>query len=125
VSVEGTGDRVTAGSGNGDIRVTTTRGPVSAKTGNGEVWVRMDALGPEAPMDFTSGNGGVTVLLPGTFEGEVEIMTGNGEFQSDFPITTQGRFSMHRLRGRIGKGGPQLRLRTGNGDIELRRVAAR
>ncbi|HWP36810.1 MAG TPA: DUF4097 family beta strand repeat-containing protein [Gemmatimonadales bacterium] len=124
VSVEGAGDRVTANSGNGDIRVTTARGPVSAGTGNGEVWVRMDALGASAPMDFTSGNGSVTVLLPAAFEGDIEIMTGNGEFESDFPITTQGRFSTHRLAGRIGKGGPHLRLRTGNGDIELRRVTA-
>lgn len=125
VSVDGAGDRVTAQSGNGNVRVTTARGPVTAETGNGQVWVRMDALGASAPMEFSSGNGTVTVELPEGFEGDIEAATGNGEFQSDFPITTQGRFSTHRLTGRIGRGGPAIRLRTGNGDIELRRVAGR
>ena len=125
VSVEGAGDRVTAYSGNGDVRVTTGRGPVTVETGNGQVWVRMETLGTSAPMEFSSGNGTVTVLLPEGFEGDIEARTGNGEFQSDFPITTQGRFSRHRLSGRIGRGGPVIRLRSGNGDIELRRVAGR
>ncbi|HEX9579982.1 MAG TPA: DUF4097 family beta strand repeat-containing protein [Gemmatimonadales bacterium] len=123
LSVDGAGDRVTARSGNGDVRVTTARGPVDASTGNGRVWVRMETLPEPASMDFHTGNGTVTVMLPDTFEGDIEATTGNGDVESDFPITTQGRFSRHRLFGRIGRGGPTLELRTGNGDIELRRLA--
>jgi hypothetical protein len=124
VSVDA-GDRVTAHSGNGNVRVTTARGPVNAESGNGRVSVRMDALGPAAPMEFASGNGTVTVHLPDGFEGDLEASTGNGGVESEFPITVQGRFSLQRLTGRVGRGGPAIRLRSGNGDIELRRVTGR
>ncbi|HXV85763.1 MAG TPA: DUF4097 family beta strand repeat-containing protein [Gemmatimonadales bacterium] len=124
LSVEGAGAEVVARSGNGDVRVTTARGPVNASTGNGRVWVRMEALPAPASMDFHTGNGTVTVFLPDSFEGDIQASTGNGDVDSDFPITTTGRFSRHRLAGRIGRGGPTLDLRTGNGDIELRKVAA-
>jgi DUF4097 and DUF4098 domain-containing protein YvlB len=70
----------------------------------------------------SSGNGAVNVTGATS---EVEARSGNGEVTSDFPITTTGRFSSHRLSGRIGQGGASLRLHTGNGDIELRRLAAR
>ena len=119
VSVDGARARVEARSGNGAVRVTTAQGPVNASTGNGEVWVRMEGLPTPQPMDFHSGNGTITVMLPDGFAGQLEASTGNGDIESDFPITTQGRFSPSRLSGRIGSGGPTIRLRTGNGDIEL------
>jgi DUF4097 and DUF4098 domain-containing protein YvlB len=123
VSVDGAGDRVDASSGNGDIRVTTALGPVSATTGNGRVWVRMERLTEASSMDFRTGKGTITVTLPDNLAADIEATTGNGQVDSDFPITTQGRFSTHRLFGRIGGGGPRLELRTGNGDIELRKLA--
>jgi hypothetical protein len=62
------------------------------------------------------------VLLPAAFQGEVDSQTGNGKVMTDFPISVDGRLDSQHLRGTIGKGGPRIRLSTGNGDLELRKV---
>src|SRR5688500_5276954 len=72
VSVTRAAGPVRASSGNGAVVVATTRGPVSASSGNGDVEVSMDAI-EDVPedMEFSSGNGTVTVTVPESFNGEL------------------------------------------------------
>ena len=121
VTVEGADAPVTARSGNGAVRVSTARGPVSASTGNGRIDVRVEAVRGE-DMEFRTGNGNVTVALPRDFEGELEARSGHGQVHSDFPITLTGPVRTGHVRGVIGRGGPRLRMSTGNGRLELRRI---
>jgi putative adhesin len=122
VTVEGARGPVEAHSGNGDVNVATSLGPVSATSGNGDIIVTMDALGDRENMQFTTGNGRIRLSLPSNFAGELEASTGNGDVVSDFPITLTGRLSKSHIRGTIGRGGPRLKLVSGNGQIELRAV---
>jgi DUF4097 and DUF4098 domain-containing protein YvlB len=122
VTVDNVRGPVTATTGNGDVSVTAVQGPVSANSGNGDLRVRMTELKGADDMDFTTGNGRIEITVPEGFGAQVEASTGNGSIQTDFPIQVSGRISKTRLRGTIGQGGRRLRLITGNGTIELRRI---
>ena len=122
VSVEHAGGPVRASSGNGRVIVATTRGPVNASSGNGDVEVSMDAIADVSDdMELSSGNGTITVTVPADFAGELDASTGSGKFYSDFPMTLRGRIDPQHVRATIGKGGRRLTMRSGNGDVELRK----
>lgn len=121
VMISGAGGPVDVSSGSGSIRVATTSGPVQASTGNGSIDVTMDRLRGSPDMSFTTGNGRITVQVPEGYGAELESSTGNGSVSVDFPLRTQGRISSTRVRGTIGDGGGRLVLRSGNGDLTVRR----
>jgi hypothetical protein len=112
--------RVTTG--NGRVHVTTSEGPVEARSGNGDIDVRMSSLRARENMSFHTGSGDVSLTLPASYNGELDASTGNGEVSSDFDLKVKGRLDPHRIRATIGEGGPTLRLTTGNGRLELRKL---
>lgn len=123
LEVDGATGPVRANTGNGRVYVLTSTGPVNATTGNGEIDVRMKTISGSSDMEFTTGNGSVTVALPSNFSGELDASTGHGEFRSDFEIRVIGRLNPRHVRGTIGTGsGRRIRMSSGNGRIELRRV---
>lgn len=122
LEIDGATGPVRANTGNGRVYVVTSSGPVSVHTGNGEIDVRMRALQTEADMEFTTGNGAVTVALPSNFNGDIDASTGHGEFRSDFEIKILGRLNPRHIRGTIGAGGRRIRMTSGNGRLELRRA---
>lgn len=121
VTVDGARGPVEVSTGNGDIRVATSRGPVSARSGNGDIDVAMDELDGSPDMEFTTGNGRITLTVPDGFGAELRSNTGNGRVDVDFPLTVRGRITRHRVDGTLGNGGGRLELRTGNGNLEIRR----
>lgn len=121
VTVEGASGPVDASSGNGDIRVTTSLGPVTASSGNGSIDVSMDRLDGSPEMNFSTGNGRITVAVPEGFGAELVSSTGNGRVSVDFPIQMRGRLDPSRIRGTIGKGGGRLVMSSGNGDLAIQR----
>jgi hypothetical protein len=124
VSVDGARGPVNASSGNGQVTITTATGPVNASTGNGRIEVAMASLRASDDMEFSSGNGSVTLTLPGDFAANLEATTGNGGIHTDFPLQVRGRMSSHQLSGQIGGGGRRLHISTGNGSIYLRRTGS-
>lgn len=122
VSVFGARGPIEAWSGNGDVSIATTRGPASAWSGNGDVRARIESLGARADMKFTTGNGDIELEVPEDFSAELEVDLGHGDLLTDFPLRLEGRMSRHHIRASVGEGGPRVRLHTGNGDVELRRI---
>lgn len=123
VTVDRAGGGVDASTGNGRVTVSTSQGPVRASSGNGAIDVRMASLRGSEDMTFSTGNGRVSVRLPASFTGTLDLGTGSGEAYSDFPVTVQGRLQARRLVGTVGDGdGPRVRVRSGNGSVEVRRV---
>jgi DUF4097 and DUF4098 domain-containing protein YvlB len=119
VSVDRADGEVDANSGNGDIRVTTARGPVSAHTGNGGIDVAMSTLVRDGDMEFSTGNGSITVKFPSNLSASIEA---NGSFR-DFETIAMGRgWSGNHVRGTIGSGARRIRLSTGNGRIALKKI---
>ncbi len=113
---------VRASSGNGRVSVSTAAGPVHASTGNGNIEVAMSSLPGDGDMRFSSGNGSITLRVPADFSAELTARTGNGGFETDFPVQIQGTFSRNRFEGTIGSGGRNVRMTTGRGTIRVLRA---
>lgn len=121
VTVEGARGSVEANTGNGDVRVSTSSGPVNVRSGNGDIEVSMDRLERSSAMTFTTGNGRISLTVPEGFGAEINGSTGSGTISTDMPIRLTGSINPRRIRGTLGNGGEPLEVRSGNGDIEIRR----
>jgi len=72
-------------------------------------------------LEFSTVNGGITLILPGKLDTDVRATTVNGDIETDWPLMITGRFSNRRIRGTIGAGGRALSLSTVNGEIRLKK----
>jgi len=120
MSAEGLKGDVRASSVNGSVRVSTT-GLAEASTVNGSVYAEMGRADWTNDLEFSTVNGGITLVLPGKLDTELRANTVNGDIETDWPLTITGRFSQRRLRGTIGAGGRGLSLSTVNGEIRLKK----
>ena len=120
MSAEGLKGDVRASSVNGSVRVSTT-GLAEASTVNGSVYAEMGRANWNNDLEFSTVNGGITLILPAKLDTDVRATTVNGEIESDYPMTIQGRIGPRRLRGTIGAGGRGLTLSTVNGEIRLKK----
>jgi len=103
--------------GSGGMRMTRVKAPrVNIDAGSGGVELEMLSLVDDLVVD--AGSGGVTVRLPAALSADVDIETGSGGVDSDFPVQTT-RVEAHHLRGRIGDGHGRIRIESGSGSIRL------
>ena len=122
---------------NGDIKATGLRGSVIADSTNGDITVELLEVTPDTPMSFTTFNGDVDLRLPSGFGAELRMQTGQGDIYTDFDVVTRPiqprvereeagsgfRVRMEReVQATMGAGGAELRFKTVNGDIYLRKV---
>jgi len=120
MSAEGLKGDVRASTVNGSVRVTTT-GLAEASTVNGSVYAQMGRADWNNDLEFSTVNGGITLILPGKLDTDVRATTVNGDIETDWPLMITGRFSNRRIRGTIGAGGRALSLSTVNGEIRLKK----
>lgn len=111
---------VKASTVNGDVDVRTT-GFAEASTVNGSITCRLGSSRFEEDVEFETVNGSITIEMPAGLNADFRASTVNGSIDSDFEILVTGKVSPRSLRGRIGDGGPELRLSTVNGSIRIRR----
>jgi len=121
MSAEGLKADVSASTVNGSVRVTTT-GLAEARTVNGSVYVEMGRADWTNELEFSTVNGGLTLVLPAGLNTDVDASTVNGDLVTDYPMTISGRFGKRRMHGTIGSGGRSLSLSTVNGEIRLRKA---
>jgi hypothetical protein len=120
---------VETGAMNGDVEAYTVNGGVKisatgyaeAHTVNGSIEASMGNANWPRPLDFKTVNGSITLSLPAETSARVDAEVLNGDINTDFSVTVEGRFSRRRLSGTIGDGRHQLSLKTVNGSINLRR----
>jgi hypothetical protein len=121
VTVDGATSEVDAGTINGDIDVTTSGGPVNAHNINGDVRARLGKVDSDAPMEFKTITGNVSVEFGNDFGADVNLHTLNGSLNTNFEMTISGRLDPKRLRTHIGRpGGPRIQISTVNGNVELK-----
>ena len=123
LEIRGASSAVVARTTNGPVRAESSGGPVSARTTNGPVYARMTTVGDARDLDFSTTNGSVVVEMPDNLGAEVSMSTTNGSVSTEFPATVQGRLNPRRLTVTLGDGSRHVRLRTTNGNVELRRVS--
>lgn len=105
---------------NGDVEVSTS-GFAEASTVNGSIVCHLGSSRFDNDVEFETVNGSITIEIPEGLNADFRASTVNGSIDSDFDVLVVGKFSPRSLRGRIGEGGPELRMSTVNGSIRLRR----
>lgn len=120
VTVEGGSGPVTARTVNGAIAAVVRSAPFSARTVNGNVDAEVGRLAGEAAGEIVlqTVNGSVSAEVGGGVGAEVEASTVTGRVDNELPITDVTH-STRRLKGRLGAGGPLLKLQTVNGAVHL------
>ncbi len=91
-------DRLLMDTGSGGVRLTLNRAPEH--------------------IDVDTGSGGVTIRLPSGLNAMVELETGSGSIETDFPMTIR-RHSRDHVEGQIGDGSGLIKIETGSGSIRL------
>jgi len=110
---------------NGGVHLKRVAGDVSGATVNGGIQAELTGtIWDGRQMEVSTRNGGVTVAMPSYYSAHVRAETRSGRVQSDFPITTQGDLTSHRLDFALGSGGPLIHVTTENGGVQLKRTDA-
>jgi len=110
----GTGD-VKAQTGSGTIELKNLHGGLRAETGSGSI----KAGGtPSAQWRLQTGSGSVDIWT-GVAAFTLDAETGSGSIHCDREIASQGTMEHHHLAGKIGGGGPTVRVETGSGSIHI------
>ena len=107
---------------NGNVCLSTA-GSATGETVNGSIEASVGSF--VSPLNFSTVNGGITLLMPARANSRVHASTVNGSIQTDFPLSVKARFSGVHADGAVGRGGPELRLATVNGNIKLKRRVTR
>jgi hypothetical protein len=118
---------------NGLIDMTDVAGSGKARTVNGPVKV-LYSRNPAGPLEFETVNGNVDVAFRKGFGARARMQTMNGGMYTDFEVQPEpseaavgsrenGKLVIRNSRStavRLGSGGPDVRLKTLNGDIFIR-----
>jgi DUF4097 and DUF4098 domain-containing protein YvlB len=123
VTVDGAEGRLALETGDGGVNVTGKLGAVRLHTGDGSIVYRSQpGAAMEEDWDITTGDGSVSLYLPSEFGAELDAHTGDGSIRNDLNVTSAESPERNRrtVKGRLGSGGKQLRIRTGDGSIRLR-----
>ena len=124
---------------NGDVIATDISGSAVLSSTNGDVTATFAEVDTAKPMSFVSFNGDVDVSLPARLAADLVVASQQGDVYTDFdvvaednpPVVERGRpgpgpggarMRMQRnTRYAIGGGGPEIQLRTFNGDVMIRK----
>jgi DUF4097 and DUF4098 domain-containing protein YvlB len=137
VEIGSSAGMVDANTGGGNMRFGPVSGSLDATTGAGDVQVTLSGRDESRTVDVGSGQGTIVLRVPAGLGLELELETAYTKSKSparilsDFPLelepTTgwddhQGTPRKYvRANGRVGSGRIRVRLKTVNGDIEIRR----
>jgi DUF4097 and DUF4098 domain-containing protein YvlB len=113
---------VTVTTRNRTIELDDVSGPVTVSNRNGAVAVTNAA--PVAPVTITNEHGSVDLGLPEHGGFVLNVQARNGDLENDFALEPQDDGDMHRLNGKVGSGGPQIRVETTDGDVTIRKAVA-
>jgi hypothetical protein len=118
--LDGVDGKLRAKTSDGHIRAHGRFSELDLKTGDGHVEVRAAAgssLGSGWRLE--TGDGSVSLDLPGDLAADVDLHTGDGHIDLDMPITTEGKIHEGQVHGKLNGGGSLLTIHTGDGSIHL------
>jgi DUF4097 and DUF4098 domain-containing protein YvlB len=131
ISIAGSGGPVKAHTTGGSIRIANAGGSIEALTTGGAIEADLALADPAADThcDLETLGGDLTLTLPPTLSATVDAevtvdgwWSRNCTIHTDFPLTVKGEASRRvTAAGTLNGGGDLVRLRTTNGDINLRR----
>jgi DUF4097 and DUF4098 domain-containing protein YvlB len=117
VDLEGLSGSVTVQSSNARIRGRLLTGPAKLETTNGQIQLDFAKVGGAVQCDTT--NGVIEVTIPRDARADLSARVTNGAIShSNLDLTVKEQ-SRRRLDASLGGGGPEIRLETTNGAIEI------
>jgi Toastrack DUF4097 len=119
-TVQGCDGKLFATTGDGRITADGHFGELNLKSGDGRVEVRADAGSTIASeWRLETGDGNVSLGLPGDLAADVDLHTGDGHIELDMPVSTEGRLKGNEVHGKLNGGGKLITIQTGDGSIRL------
>jgi len=111
--------RLDIDTGSGGVRIEqATVDQVVIDTGSGSVHAALG--GTVSDVEIDTGSGSVTLTLPPSFGAAVDLESGSGGIDLEFPVEVR-RIERDHVRGTIGDGSGRLKIDTGSGRITVRR----
>ncbi|HKE17127.1 MAG TPA: DUF4097 family beta strand repeat-containing protein [Kofleriaceae bacterium] len=112
---------VRTNTGSGDVEIRGVVGGLAVETGSGEVVAEGVA---RAAWSLETSSGDVRLQLGAGTSYNLDVATGSGDITTARPVqmTVQGRVKdggRDQLSGRVGSGGPMVKVRTGSGDVDI------
>ena len=104
---------------NGNVEVFESGGNIHAHTTNGNVHLELVHVSDKAGASAETTNGSLVLAVAPDLQADVEARCLNGNFSSELPITMESTQRPREMRGRLGRGGAPIHLRTVNGGIRL------
>lgn len=127
IDVTDAAGRVEADSGDGSVELSGRLEALDVRTGDGAVRLDIfDGSALKTDWSVNTGDGSITVRVPANLDAELDAHTGDGGVHADgLPVQAErsGDRDENRgsLRAQLGKGGRTLRLRSGDGSINISR----
>jgi len=119
-NLEGVDGKLRASTGDGHITAHGRFDELELKTGDGHVEVRaVSGSSLAAGWRLETGDGNVSLEVPGDLAADVDLHTSDGHIDLDMPVTTAGKMREGEVRGKLNGGGSSLTIRTGDGSIHL------
>ncbi len=109
--------RLVARSSNGTVDLKEHSGPVDASTSNGSIHASVENVDGVV---LATSNGRISLELPDEVDAELDVRVDNGIIRNERELDSAGTQSTGRIRGRLGRGGCLIKLRTSNGIVSIR-----
>ena len=122
VNLDSVDGKLHASTGDGHIQANGRFDQLELKTGDGHVDVRArDGSSLASGWRLETGDGSVSLEVPGNLAADVDLHTSDGHIDLDMPVQAEGRIRQNEIRGKLNGGGSPLTIRTGDGSIHLRK----
>ncbi|WP_343487124.1 DUF4097 family beta strand repeat-containing protein [Allomuricauda sp. d1] len=111
---------------NGGLTLVNISGPLTAYSLNENVEVEFQSINKDAPIYINTTNGAIDVTIPESTSADIYMSSWNGDIYSNFDLKRPDKdgmksISSKNIRGSINNGGVDIKLKTTNGNIYLRK----
>ncbi|GAB3175536.1 DUF4097 family beta strand repeat-containing protein [Telluribacter humicola] len=140
ISVENVNGELEMDNVNGPIELTNVGGSAVANTINGAIKATFTNVNASAPMAFSTLNGRIDVTFPASAKANFKLKSDRGDIFSDFDMdidrsqpqaTRSSQSGMYRVavenwvNGKINGGGPEIMMKSMQGNIYVRKAGAK
>ncbi len=127
IYIEGFSGEVEANANlNGGLKMVNLSGPVTAYSLNQGVDASFEKISKDAPIVIRTTNGEIDVTLPENSAADMELSSWNGDIYTNFDLKRPDKdglksVSGKNIKGAINGGGADIKLKSTNGTIYLRK----